>query len=84
MINILPLLTNCGNGQGSGDFEGVLKLNDELVSVRDIGPWAGDRLNVIGIHSNYYDEVELAWKCMKRNDPDVDRRRLEIYVKEGL
>jgi len=83
-INVLPLLTNCGNGLGGGDFEGVLKLDDEVISVNDIGPWAGDRLNVIGIHSNTYDEVELAWDCIKRNDPEVKHFYPEIYVKEEL
>lgn len=84
MINVLPLLTNCGNGRGGGDFDGVLKLDDENVSVNGIGPWAGDRLDVIGIHSNTSDEIELAWKCMKRNDPDVNVFYSDIYVKEEL
>ena len=81
-INVLPLLTNCGNGRGGGDFRGVFKIDNEPVSVDGIGPWAGDRLDVIGIHSNSYDEIELAWDCIKRNDPDVKNFYPEIYAKE--
>lgn len=84
MINVLPLLTNCGNGLGGGDFSGVLKIDEKDVFVEDVGPWAGDRLCVYGIHSNYYDEIKAAWDCIKRNDPEVDNFYPDIYVKEGL
>ncbi len=83
-INVLPLLTNCGNGQGGGDFDGILKLDGKTVSVHDIGPWAGNRLNVMGIHSNDPDDVERTWVCLEHNDPDVKQTYLNVYVKEGL
>jgi len=54
-INLLPLLTACGNGQGGGDYR-------SNVGIADVGSWALDVIELADDKPFGYEEVEFSFK----------------------
>lgn len=60
IVHPLPLLTSNGNGRGGGDYRVYDDDND--ISLKFVGTWAGDRIAVVEELPQQYEEIEPNFK----------------------